>query len=369
MTAIEEVRFAVGDGEEPACLHHPLGRTRGWALYLHDELETAQGAAAARIAFALTARGIGVMRFCGAPDGSPSSDDEAAIARLRSRLAAASAFLASRDRAPAVLVGHGRAGTACLYAAPELPSVRAVATLGAPSTPARLASGEELAEVARRLRRGLLIMHSPFDEKVAIEHAATLFGWAKHPKSFVSLDHADHGLNVLSDAEYAGDVVASWAARFLSREESDATREMTEGRVEVRGGPTGYLQEAIAGRHHFVADEPFKVGGTDAGPTPYDLLLSSLGACTSMTLRMYADRKKWPLEGVRVVLKHDRIHAEDCEECESPKGLVDRITRDITVSGPLDDEQRARLLEIADRCPVHRTLHNEILVVSRLDGA
>lgn len=207
-------------------------------------------------------------------------------------------------------------------------------------------------------------MHSPIDDVVGIDHARRIFKAKKHPKSFVSLDDADHLLLRSGDAEYAAEVLAAWAGRYLPA--TDAAGDDTEhGVVRVVGGPSGYTQAITAGHHRMVADEPAKVGGDDLGATPYDYLLAALGACTSMTLRMYADRKKWPLEGVEVTLQHGRVHARDCEDCTSQDGKVDEIRREIAIQGDLDAAQRARLLEIADRCPVHRTLTNEIKIRTR----
>jgi uncharacterized OsmC-like protein len=218
-----------------------------------------------------------------------------------------------------------------------------------------------------KLRRALLIFHSPVDNTVGIDNASQIYISARHPKSFVSLDLADHLLSDEKDSLYVGSVIAAWAKRYIetgSPPEDDS--ESSGDWVEVRTGKGHYRTEITADRHNLLADEPTDYGGTGTGPSPYDYLLSSLGSCTSITLRMYADRKKWPLEGITVRLKHGKIHATDCEECETETGEVDQIEREITLEGDLDDEQRGRLLEIADKCPVHRTLHSEIVVKTRL---
>jgi putative redox protein len=210
-------------------------------------------------------------------------------------------------------------------------------------------------------------MHSPLDEVVGIENAARIFQAARHPKSFVSLDQADHLLSNLADSRYAGAVIAAWAKRYIatpSVEEGAASA--ADRRITARTGRGGFLTEILANRHSLVADEPVQAGGTDLGPTPFDLLVAALGACTSMTLRMYADRKGWPLEAATVRLQHEKIHAAECEACETREGLLDRIEREIEIEGPLDHDQKQRLLQIADRCPVHRTLTSEVEIKTRL---
>ena len=296
-------------------------------------------------------------------------------------------------------MGHSFGGAAVLQAALELPSVRAVATIAAPYDPAhvqhvfrdsldeieergsaRVRIGEReftlsrdfvhdleaqnVDEALARLERALLVLHSPVDRIVDIRNAARIYQAAKHPKSFVSLENADHLLSDEADSRYAGTVIAAWASRYLPPREEEPEPE--SDRVVTRTGPEHYRTEVQARGHTMVADEPKSLGGEDLGPTPYDLLVAGLGACTGMTLRMYADRKEWPLEEVVVRLRHRKIHAQDCEECETQDAKIDRIEREIDVVGELDDEQRARLLEIANRCPVHRTLEGEISVVSKL---
>jgi uncharacterized OsmC-like protein len=219
----------------------------------------------------------------------------------------------------------------------------------------------KMKETIGALRRALLVMHSPLDKVVGVDHAAAIFTAAKHPKSFVSLDDADHMLRKQRDTEYAARMIAAWASRFIDSDvESAEDAEPRPTRAAI--GRDRFETQLQFGKHAYTADEPASVGGTDLGPTPYDLLNGALGACTAMTLRMYADRKEWPLESVDVEIRLEKIHAKDCEECESKDGKVDRFERVVTMSGDLDEEQRARLLEIADKCPVHRTLHSEVVV-------
>ncbi|MEO1369868.1 MAG: bifunctional alpha/beta hydrolase/OsmC family protein, partial [Acidobacteriota bacterium] len=234
---------------------------------------------------------------------------------------------------------------------------------------------DRVLDAASKLSKALLILHSPIDSTVGISHAADLYGAAKHPKSFVSLDGADHLLmKDPRDAAYAADVLATWAERYVEPDvdaaddkvEKAVSLSLPHGEVRVRGAGT-FEQEVWfgGGGHHMTADEPEDVGGGDKGPTPYDLLLAALGTCTNMTLRMYADRKGWPLETVDSQLRHAKVHADDCEECESEDGKVDVIERELEITGDLDEKQRDRLFEIADRCPVHRTLTSETVIRSR----
>ncbi len=394
-------------GRLAARLDLPGGEPAAYALFAHCFTCSKDLKAAAWVSRTLAEGGIGVLRFDFTGIGESEGDfAESSFTSNLQDLVGAADFLRAEHRAPRILIGHSLGGAAVLAAADRIPEAVAVATLGAPSDTAHLrhlllsrapelAAGEgevavslggrqfpisrrllddlaedHVQERLGRLKRALLILHSPVDEVVGIDHARRLFEGAKHPKSFVSLDDADHLLSRERDARYAAQVLAAWAGRYVEGlgEEGAAPAAAAgeHGLVTVEGGPSGYAQEIVASGHPMKADEPASLGGTDTGPNPYDLLLAALGACTSMTLRMYADRKGWPLEGVRVELRHRKIHAQDCADCETKTGKVDSIEREIAVEGQLDDEQRARLLEIADRCPVHRTLTSEIKIESRL---
>jgi uncharacterized OsmC-like protein/pimeloyl-ACP methyl ester carboxylesterase len=380
-----------------ALLDRPAGEPRAYALFAHCFTCGKDVHAAKRIAEGLTALDIAVLRFDFT--GLGSSEGEFANTSFSSNvadlIAAADALRQSR-RAPAILIGHSLGGAAVLAAAANVPEVRAVVTIAAPSDPSHVtglfkdrleeigAEGEVKVSLAGRpfrisrgfvedlaqhklldrvaqLRKALLIFHSPTDEVVGIDNASRIFTAAKHPKSFVSLAGADHLLSRRSDAAYVANVIHAWAGRYLDVSEvTPAVAEESKAVVvrETRHGR--FQQEVSAGRHRFVADEPVAVGGLDSGPGPYDLLLAALGACTAMTLRLYAERKGLPLEQVTVALTHDRIHAADCEDCETKEGMIDRIERAITLRGALDATQRKRLMEIADKCPVHRTLTSEV---------
>jgi putative redox protein len=217
--------------------------------------------------------------------------------------------------------------------------------------------GEDAPDRIARLRRALLVMHAPMDEVVGIDHAGSIYRAARHPKSFVSLNDADHLLTQEVDGVYAGSVLGAWAMRYLDiRFTPDPDLDPHDHRAVVRIERDNYRTEVRAGGHALITDEPVALGGTNSGPTPYDLLIGGLGACTAITIRMYADRKGWPVEAVEVRLTHRKVPADqvDCEWTKS--GKVDVIDREVTLFGELDESQRARLLEIANRCPVHRTI-------------
>ncbi len=403
----ERVSFTGAFGDSLAArLERPAGETRAYALFAHCFTCSKDLKAAVRISRGLAARGIAVLRFdftgIGESEGDFAGTD---FSSNLDDLVAAADFLRREHEAPRLLVGHSLGGAAVLAAAARIPEARAVATIAAPSDLEHLRSvllaqapeletagearvnlggrtvrvrrelledlaGRRLEEAVAGLGRALLLFHSPVDQTVAIEHATRLYRAARQPKSFVALDGADHLLlERPADAGFVAEVLVAWAGRYVAADTSAAEAGEQEkpeaaphGRVVVEGGPSGYAQRIQTGPHTLAADEPVSVGGTDRGPGPYELLLAALGACKSMTLRMYADRKGWPLAGTRIELEHSRIHAEDCADCETKEGKVDRIAVAIGLGGPLDAEQRARLLEIADRCPVHRTLVSEISI-------
>ncbi len=381
-----------------ALLDRPDGPLRAVALFAHCFTCGKDNRAARRIAEGLKVCGIAVLRFDFT--GLGMSEGEFANTTFSSNvddLVAAADHLREKLAAPAILIGHSLGGAAVLAAAHRLAEARAVVTINAPADPEHVTGllKDQVAQIAlhgevevtlggrqfrvRRaflddvaeqnltarianLRKALLVFHSPTDETVGIDNASHIFLAAKHPKSFISLAGADHLISRRSDAGYVANVIAAWAERYLDMA-ADAQRadDAEVGTVLVRETRRGkYQQEVIVGAHRFLADEPESEGGMDSGPGPYDLLLAGLGACTSMTLRLYADRKQLPLKQTTVRLHHSKIHAADCADCETKEGMLDHIEREIVLDGDLDAEKRARLLEIADKCPVHRTLESEI---------
>ena len=392
------IRFPATQGHELAArLEVPVGEPRAYALFAHCFTCSKDSKASAYIARALAERGIATLRLDFT--GLGQSGGEFSASTFSSNiddLVCAAAYLREHYTAPQVLIGHSLGGAATLAAGLHIPEARALVTIGAPYDPRHvehlLTNADELREkgeatvdiggrpfhVRREfledlerqdpsktiaaLGKALLILHSPRDAVVPIDHAAKIFTAAKHPKSFVSLDRADHLLSAGNEAAYAAEVLSAWASRYLEHTHD----ERIDGVRIVEAGDGKFAQTIYAGGHRLRADEPVELGGADSGPSPYDLLVAALGACTAMTLRLYADRKQIPLERVIVELKHGKVHAADCAECETREGTIDRIDRVLTVEGPLDEAQRAKLLEIADKCPVHRTLKSEIWISTHL---
>ncbi|MCP1767974.1 bifunctional alpha/beta hydrolase/OsmC family protein [Bradyrhizobium japonicum] len=393
-----------GSHQLAAALELPDGEPRAYALFAHCFTCGKDTLAAKRISVALAAKGIAVLRFDFT--GLGSSEGDFANSTFSSNVADlvhAADHLRKVRTAPSILIGHSLGGAAILAAAGRMPEAKAVVTIAAPSDPAHVtglfsehldsirAQGEVEVSLAGRpfrikreflddiaeqelmkditgLHKALLVMQSPVDDTVGIDNATKIFVAARHPKSFVSLDHADHLLTKPADALYAADVIAAWASRYIDAAKPAKAMDLAEEprRVVVQETRKSKFNQAITvGPHHLVADEPIAANGEDAGPGPYDFLLAGLGACTSMTMRLYADRKSLPLDRVTVTLKHSKIYAKDCAECETRDGMLDQIERDIAIDGALDAEQRKKLMEIADKCPVHRTLTSEIRIVTK----
>jgi uncharacterized OsmC-like protein/fermentation-respiration switch protein FrsA (DUF1100 family) len=401
----ERFQFAGEGGHQlAAALDLPDGPVHAYALFAHCFTCGKDVLAAKRIAAALAAKGIAVLRFDFT--GLGSSEGDFANSTFSSNVADlvhAANHLRENRGPPTILIGHSLGGAAILAAAGQIPDAKAVITIAAPSDPTHVThffkdkiedirthgkvevqlagrpfhiKREFLDDIAEhslmahvtKLHKALLIMHSPTDDTVGIENATNIFVAAKHPKSFVSLSGADHLLSGKRDGAYVADMIAAWTERYIDPVAAAPVAAATAGprNVVVRETRNSKFQQTVtSGPHQMLADEPAAAGGADTGPGPYDLLLSALGACTSMTMRMYADRKSLPLERITVTLKHNKIHAEDCAECETREGLIDQIDRDISIEGALDTDQRKRLMEIADKCPVHRTLKSEVRILTK----
>jgi len=387
-----------------ARLDIPDGPHLATALFAHCFTCGKDIPAARRISARLSQLGIAVLRFDFT--GLGHSEGEFANTSFNSNIAdlrAAAAALTERGMSPSMLIGHSLGGAAVLKAAKKMPDIKAVATLGAPFDPGhvvhnfaaalpeieakgvaevklggqKLSIGKQfiedvaqevLANSIAKMKAALLVMHAPQDAIVSIDNAAEIFVAAKHPKSFVTLDQADHLITRAEDAEYAADVISTWARRYLDLSPPAPPPGVPEGILRVSEADAGgFLQDVSNGAgHHLLADEPVTYGGTNKGLTPYGLVASGLGACTSMTIRMYARRKRWPLAHVSVDISHNKVHAQDADTETGDK--IDQFRRAITLTGDLSEEQRARLLEIADKCPVHRTLERTSHIVTELVG-
>jgi uncharacterized OsmC-like protein/fermentation-respiration switch protein FrsA (DUF1100 family) len=400
----ERFQFAGSEGQQlAATLDLPEREPLAYALFAHCFTCGKDVLAARRIAVALAAKGIAVLRFDFT--GLGSSEGDFANSTFSSNVAdlvRAADHLRETRKAPAILIGHSLGGAGILAAAGEIAEAKAVVTIAAPSDPAHVTglfkdriedirrhgrvevqlagrpfhitsqflddiAEQDLMAHLKKLHKALLIMHSPTDDTVGIDNATRIFVAAKHPKSFLSLAGADHLLTGKRDAVYVANLIADWAERYLDPVFSEQIADPGEAprQVVVRETRDSKFQQTVSiGPHRMLADEPIAAGGADSGPGPYDFVLAGLGACTSMTMRMYADRKSLPLQRVTVTLKHSKIHAEDCAECETKAGMLDQIDRVISMEGNLDAEQRNKLMEIADKCPVHRTLTSEIHIVT-----
>jgi len=396
-----------GGHQLAAALDLPDHEPVAYALFAHCFTCGKDVLAARRIALALADKGIAVLRFDFT--GLGSSEGDFANATFTSNVAdlvRATNHLRATRSAPTLLIGHSLGGAAILAAAEKIPEARAVVTIAAPSDPNHVTglfadrldeirqtgradvslagrpfpitreflddiAEHELMRHVTQLHKALLVMHAPTDDTVGIENATRIFVAARHPKSFVSLADADHLLSNKQDTTYVAEVIAAWASRYIG---SDATAQAVVSneaarQVVVRETRNSKFQQTVTvGPHRLTADEPVAAGGEDTGLAPYDFLLTALGACTSMTMRLYADRKALPLDRVTVTLSHSKIHAKDCEECETREGMLDQLDRVISMEGALDADQRKRLMEIADKCPVHRTLTSEIHIVTRAAG-
>jgi putative redox protein len=399
----ERFQFTGEGGHQlAAALDLPEQEPLAYALFAHCFTCGKDVLAAKRIATALAAKGIAVLRFDFTGIGSSEGDfANSTFSSNVADLVHAANHLRETRKAPTLLIGHSLGGAAILASAGQIAEAKAVVTIAAPSDPEHVTGlfKEQIEDIRKQgkvevslagrpftitreflddiaehglmarvttMRKAILVMHAPTDDTVSIDNATRIFLSAKHPKSFVSLAGADHLLSQRRDSTYVADVIAAWASRYIEPAAEQVVTAEAPRNVVVRETRNSKFQQTVSvGPHRMLADEPVAAGGEDSGLGPYDFLLAALGACKSMTMRLYADRKSLPLERATVTLHHSKIHAQDCAECETKEGMLDEIDVTIGLEGALDAEQRKRILEIADKCPVHRTLTSEIRIVTR----
>ena len=395
MPARQKITFPGSNGTTLAgLLETPDATPLATALIAHCFTCGKDIAAASRIARSLVKQGYAVLRFDFT--GLGNSDGDFANTNFSSNvqdLVAAADYLRAQNMPPTVLIGHSLGGTAVLNAAHAIPEARGVVTIGSPADAQHVAKqfacdidtindqgqaevnlagraftikkqflddiGNTSVEHISKLKKALLVLHSPVDETVSIAEAERIYKAAHHPKSFVSLDNANHLLTRAPDAEYVANLIASWSSRFLSSE-NESRPTVANGEISISERDHKFTLDVYSDTHHWRADEPTAFGGNNTGPDPYEHLLAAVGSCSAMTVRMYASRKKWPLDSVDITLRHGREHSTDCESCEEQPTQLDVIERDIKLVGDLSDEQRTRLLQIADKCPVHKTLTGQL---------
>ncbi len=401
----QKITFVSSEGKNlVGRLEMPVDRhPHNYALFAHCFTCTKNLIAVKNISKTLTNNGFAVLRFDFTGLGESEGDfADTNFSGNVEDLIAASNFLTKEYEAPSLLIGHSLGGAAVIFAAKRIASVKAVATIGAPSNPVHVkhllrsglpeieATGEAvvnlsgrdfkikkqfledlekntLPKTAKELRKALLIMHSPQDDTVSIKNAEELYKAAHHPKSFVSLDGADHLLFNKEDSKYVGEVIAGWAKRYLTITAKVSPELKTAHQVAASlDAEDGFTAQMKVGNHYMLADEPESFGGNNFGPSPYELVSAGLSACTVMTIQMYAKRKGWPLENVEVHTSYSKTHAEDCAACETDTAKIDTFHRELKLSGDLDQKQIDRLLEIADKCPVHKTLHSETQIITKL---
>lgn len=386
--------------ELSARMDMPVGKPKAYAIFAHCFSCSKNIKAAYHISRSLAGKDIAVLRFdfTGLGESEGDFSDTNFSSNVEDIIDAAN-YLSENYESPSILVGHSLGGTAITKAAVSIESSKAVVTIASPFDPSHVEKTitggasdnndqnyqitlggksfnikkqfiddlkhSSIEDDLKRLNKALLVMHSPFDNVVSIDNASKIFLAAKHPKSFISLDDADHLLSDQNDSVYVGKLISEWAGKYINLSGNKNTQAI-DNKVVVQTGSGNLKTDIFVGRHSMVADEPKSVGGTDLGPNPYDFLLASLGSCTTMTIKMYANRKGWKLDSAKVIMDHKKIYDEDCGECETKTGKIDYIDRQLYLYGDLDEDQRNRLLEIADRCPVHRTLHSEIVVKTKL---
>ena len=402
MTTRKKITFENAAGIQlAAAIELPVKPIKYYALFAHCFSCGKDIVAASRISRSLASIGIAVLRFDFT--GIGNSDGDFKNTNFSSNIEdilAATNYLREHYEAPQLLIGHSLGGTAVLNAASDVPECKAVVSIGSPATadhileqfPEERKQLENEQEVSvnvggkpfkikrqfvadveaqsttdkiSQLRKALLVFHSPVDNIVPIDEATRIFVAAKHPKSFITLDKADHLLSNAQDSEYVANTIAAWAVRYVNRDEKE-TQKVNKGEILIGEGNHKFLREVASDDHTWLSDEPNAFGGDNLGPDPYEQLLSSLGTCTSMTLRMYANHKGWPVDDIKVELKHSREHEKDCEAPDKANCKIEVIEKTLTIEGDLDEQQTSRLLEVADRCPVHKTLLGNLKITTEL---
>lgn len=400
---IQKVAFLNPNNEElVGRLELPLNqKPHNFAIFAHCFTCNKNLSAVKNISRELTANGFGVLRFDFTGLGESDGDFENTnFSGNVDDLISAAKFLTENYAAPTLIVGHSLGGTASIFAASKIDSIKAVATIGAPSNPKHVqhllhsnideikANGiakvnlggrdftikkqflddleaQSIPNVAKDLGKALLIMHSPQDTTVEIKNAENIYVAAQHPKSFVSIDGADHLLMKKEDSVYVGNVISNWAKRYINIQQADTLKTKHQV-IASLDASDGFSTQMKIGNHHMIADEPVSFGGNDFGPSPYELVSAGLSACTAMTIQMYAKRKKWDLENIEVHTNYEKTHALDCDDCDNTNAKIDTFSREIKLTGNLDNKQIERILQIADKCPVHKTLHNTIKVNTKI---
>ena len=400
---IQKVKFTNAEGQQlVGRLELPLDQhPHNFAIFAHCFTCNKNLSAVKNISRELTSNGFGILRFDFTGLGESDGDFENTnFSGNVEDLISASNYLKENHNAPTLLIGHSLGGAAAIFAASQIETVKAVATVGAPSNPKHVQhliqssikeiktngkanvniggrpftikkqflddiETKSLPEVAKKLGKALLVMHSPQDTTVGIQNAEEIYHAAKHPKSFVTIDGADHLLMQKEDSTYVGSIISNWAKRYMpfSKTKTINTSHQVVASLDTEDGFTTQMK---VGNHFLMADEPTSYGGNDFGPSPYELVSAGLSACTAMTIQMYVKRKGWDLQNVEVHTSYGKTHAEDCEDCENTASKIETFNREIKLTGNLDEKQIQRILQIADKCPVHKTLHNEVQVITKL---
>lgn len=400
---IHKVSFTNKDEEQLAGrLELPLNQEpHNFAIFAHCFTCTKNLTAIKNIGRALTDAGFGVLRFDFTGLGESEGDFENTnFSGNVEDLVEAATFLEKNYRAPTLLIGHSLGGAAAIFAANKVSSIKAVAVINSPSDPSHVKhllkdsaheitkngkakvnlggmdftikkqflddlKNKSLIDVVSNFKKALLILHSPQDKTVGIKNAEEIYKAARHPKSFVSLDGVDHLLSKKEDSKYVGQVIAGWASRYVEIPPVEAIKSKSKVAASLNDDEK-FTTHLKLGDHYFIADEPTSFGGNNFGPSPYEFLSAGLAACTVMTIQMYARRKNWKVENVTCHINYSKDHAVDCEHCEEDSAKIDTFTREIKLTGNLSEEQKIKLLQIADKCPVHKTLHTKTQIITTI---